>query len=113
MCYNLYTQLVRFFSNKESTLRSIVDGMEIRSIHFWMIKNVVNSSRSGYVIFLRYLRNTDPITWHYVRWDNPVVRLFESHYFSIKLLLFFRRLKSKIMREWNVMTEKDVGKSVI
>jgi glycosyltransferase involved in cell wall biosynthesis len=90
--------VVQFFSNKESTLRSLVEGIEIRNIHYWMINNVVSSNRSGYAVFLRYLRNTDPVIWHYVRWDNSFVRLVESHYFSIKLLLFFRRLKSKIMR---------------
>lgn len=85
-----------FFSDKEPVLSSIVAGINVRNIHYRMIYNVVNRNRIGYGIFLRYMRESDSCYWSQVNWDKPFVRFWESHYYSMMLLIFIKRIINRV-----------------
>ncbi len=81
-----------FFSDKEPFLSSIVAGLEVRNIHYRIGYNAVNRNKVGYDIFLKYMKETDSSYWSQVRWNNPIVRLLESNYYSMILFLMCHRL---------------------
>jgi hypothetical protein len=61
-----------------------------------MIQNVRNCNKQFYYYFSNQIKNANPEQWKYIRWDNPYVRYVESHYLSLLLQLYFKRLFQKL-----------------
>lgn len=81
-----------FFSPKEPELRRIVEGMNVRNIHYRLTQNAANRHKGGYDVFLNYMKRSDTKYWSQVHWNNPIVRLLESNYYSMILFYGFHRL---------------------
>lgn len=88
-------RIVSFFSDKEPYLRNLVAGMDVRNIHFRMIYNVNNKNKKGYKQFLKYMKESDSSYWKQVQWDKNLIRYAESNYYSMMLLLLYRKLLNK------------------
>ncbi len=87
--------IVSFFSNKEP-LRKIVDGCDIKYIHSRMSRNASQKNKSGYKVFLEYMRNTDKSKWHMVHWDSFLRRGLDSNYYTLRLKTMGYRTLSNI-----------------
>lgn len=86
------TVIESFFSQKEPELRRIVEGMAVRNIHYRLTQNVANRHKKGYDVFLNYMKKSDTKYWSQVHWNNPMVRLLESNFYSMILFHGFYRL---------------------
>lgn len=78
--------IVLFFSDKEQYLRNIVAGMDIKSIHFRLVNNVLFKNKKGYKVFLKFMKESDRRYWSLVHWDKPLVRCLESNYLTMRLM---------------------------
>jgi glycosyltransferase involved in cell wall biosynthesis len=88
--------MASFFADKAPFLASLVAGLEVRNIHYRMRYNVVNRNKKGYCIFLRYMKESDSCYWSQVNWHKPYIRLCESHYYSMMLLIFVNRIINRV-----------------
>jgi glycosyltransferase involved in cell wall biosynthesis len=85
-----------FFSDKERIYKDCVSGICVKYMHIRMIQNVRNCNKQFYYYFSNQIKNANPEQWKYIRWDNPYVRYVESHYLSLLLQLYFKRLFQKL-----------------
>lgn len=88
--------IVDFFSNKESYLRELVGGMDVKIIHQWLVYNAVCRFKDGYHVLLKCMRESNAEYWGLVDWNKPLVRCLESNYYSMILLITSRKAIAKL-----------------
>lgn len=88
--------MASFFADKDPFLARLVAGIEVRNIHYRMRYNVLNRNKKGYDIFLRHMKESDSCYWSQVNWHKPFTRLCESHYYSMMLLIFIKKVINRI-----------------
>ena len=77
--------IVTFFLDKEPQWREMANGMLVRQVHARMVNSVKHRSKKVFQFFLKNMNGSDPAYWNLVHWDNPLVRMLESNYYSMRL----------------------------
>lgn len=88
--------IASFFLDKDQIYKDCVIGIEVKYMHYRMIQNVLKRNKQFYIYFLNQIKNANQEQWKFVRWDNPLVRHVESHYFALLLQLYFNSLIRKL-----------------
>ena len=93
-----YDIVKSFFSDKERCLNEIIEKRTIQKYHWVLFLMAKASNREAFDFCKQYLLHYDKQYLSAIHWDNSFIRVLESNYYILKLIIPIRMIRARIMQ---------------